>query len=257
MRCLKTSSNPFGIPRFVYLWEQLNARKPGAHLDFGTHDGSVLVKLISTKVITSGVGTDANSQVTQNSLPTMPDGVTLRLVRKGEALPFAKECFDSASILGVLEHIYDQKRVLRELFRVLRPGGILVIEVPKKHVFSWLDLGNFKFRFPRLHRKWYEHKYGTEEYVSRYIDHPDGLFGDVEKEKGWHQHFSEDELSSLLKSCGFKVLDVDGYGLFQRPLLAINYIFPFLESAVTTIRKKDNEAFKSMSLMMTASKSSD
>jgi SAM-dependent methyltransferase len=56
------------------------------------------------------------------------------LVRRGSltALPCADASFDRAVCLDVLEHLTfdDQARALAELFRVIRPGGELVVTVP-------------------------------------------------------------------------------------------------------------------------------
>jgi SAM-dependent methyltransferase len=45
-------------------------------------------------------------------------------------LPFPDEYFDGVTFLAVLEHIFDPYSIIREIRRVLRPGGILVIDVP-------------------------------------------------------------------------------------------------------------------------------
>lgn len=48
----------------------------------------------------------------------------------GEGLPFPDETFDLVYSSNVLEHTGDPERVLQEAVRVLKPGGILHIEVP-------------------------------------------------------------------------------------------------------------------------------
>lgn len=45
-------------------------------------------------------------------------------------LPFRNDNFDMVFCLDVLEHIPHEKPALRELIRVVRPGGILVFTVP-------------------------------------------------------------------------------------------------------------------------------
>lgn len=47
-----------------------------------------------------------------------------------ERLPFEDAKFDVVTLLNVLEHVPDQRPVLREALRVLRPGGKLLIICP-------------------------------------------------------------------------------------------------------------------------------
>jgi SAM-dependent methyltransferase len=48
----------------------------------------------------------------------------------GETLPFPDESFDIVYSANVLEHTENPERVLAESFRVLRPGGVLHMEMP-------------------------------------------------------------------------------------------------------------------------------
>jgi SAM-dependent methyltransferase len=48
----------------------------------------------------------------------------------GEALPFPDESFDIVYSANVLEHTRNPERVLAESLRVLRPGGVLHMEMP-------------------------------------------------------------------------------------------------------------------------------
>jgi methionine biosynthesis protein MetW len=47
-----------------------------------------------------------------------------------DPLPFPDEYFDGVTMLAVLEHIFDPYAVIREVQRVLCPGGEMVIDVP-------------------------------------------------------------------------------------------------------------------------------
>ena len=53
-----------------------------------------------------------------------------------DPLPFPDEYFDGVTLLAVLEHIFDPYAVIREVHRVLRPGGELVIDVPNVASFT-------------------------------------------------------------------------------------------------------------------------
>jgi N-acetylglucosaminyldiphosphoundecaprenol N-acetyl-beta-D-mannosaminyltransferase len=55
-----------------------------------------------------------------------------RVQGSGEHLPFAAESFDAVTMIEVLEHTNCDTKVLAECFRVLKPGGLLVLFVPNK-----------------------------------------------------------------------------------------------------------------------------
>jgi N-acetylglucosaminyldiphosphoundecaprenol N-acetyl-beta-D-mannosaminyltransferase len=55
-----------------------------------------------------------------------------RVEAAGENLPFASETFDVVTMIEVLEHTRCDEEVLKECFRVMKPGGLLVLFVPNK-----------------------------------------------------------------------------------------------------------------------------
>jgi ubiquinone/menaquinone biosynthesis C-methylase UbiE len=64
----------------------------------------------------------AKNKVTRHAL----ENVALML-GNGECLPFKDDSFDLAYLVTVLGEIPDKDRALQELYRVLRPGGVLSI----------------------------------------------------------------------------------------------------------------------------------
>ncbi len=74
-------------------------------------------------------------------------------VRQGEAerLPFADDSFDLITALDVVEHLDDDAAGLREMRRVLRPGGRALLFVPA-FMFLWGvqdDVSNHRRRYTR------------------------------------------------------------------------------------------------------------
>lgn len=66
-------------------------------------------------------------------------------------LPFANNSFDIVCALDVIEHISDDHAATRELWRICRPNGLLVITVP---AYQWLwsehdDINEHKRRYTR------------------------------------------------------------------------------------------------------------
>ena len=56
-----------------------------------------------------------------------------------EHLPFRDGAFDKIITTEVLEHVFDDERAMRELYRVLRPGGEIAISCPHHRAerFLW------------------------------------------------------------------------------------------------------------------------
>jgi uncharacterized protein YbaR (Trm112 family) len=71
-------------------------------------------------------------------------------------IPFEKETFDGVVIQAVLEHVVDPYRCVEELYRVLKPQGIVYAETP---FMQQVHMGKFDFtRFTHLgHRRLFRH----------------------------------------------------------------------------------------------------
>lgn len=53
-----------------------------------------------------------------------------RLATRAERLPFRSGSFDLVTALDLVEHLEHDQPALREMLRVLRPGGVLILTVP-------------------------------------------------------------------------------------------------------------------------------
>jgi len=254
MRTVLSRDNPLGHTRAGYAWEMV---PPGgeAHLDYGCHDG-VFLERLAAKGPRRLVGVDLCREAIEAGRARRPNLELIHLDRTS-GLPFADASFGSISLLDVIEHIADQKAVLDELYRVLEPNGILIVTVPGLYCFSFMDVGNLKFRFPRLHRWAYCLRHSRAAYEARYAANADGLIGDVEAAKGWHEHFGRAQLAALLGGSGFAVVDFDGSGFLRRPigLLALPLArFKPVNRLLESVYKLDARCFASMNLFCVARK---
>jgi SAM-dependent methyltransferase len=98
----------------------------------------------AARVLDVGCGTGANGPVLAGgdrfAIGVDASPIPLRVAgERGHAvraradatrLPFANASFDLAVALDVLEHIDDDRAAARELFRVVKPGGALILFVP-------------------------------------------------------------------------------------------------------------------------------
>lgn len=71
-------------------------------------------------------GVDPDPRVMEN--PHLHEGK----IGAGEAIPFADRSFDLVVANNVLEHLMKPEDVFREVYRVLRPGGVLLAKTPNR-----------------------------------------------------------------------------------------------------------------------------
>jgi len=81
------------------------------------------------------VGVDNDESVIAGLLSSSPARVSIEV---GDVTHLSHEDarFDIVVCFEVIEHVADPERVLDELYRVLRPGGLLVISTPNRDVYT-------------------------------------------------------------------------------------------------------------------------
>src|SRR5207249_11079689 len=102
-----------------------------------------------------------------------------RATFEGPHLPFRAQTFDCVTCLDVIEHRFDPRPLLRELRRVLRPNGILILETP--NVRHYLQLYRIAVK-----------------------GHGPQTSGDPEGVDGGHVHyFTAKDVAILIREAGF------------------------------------------------------
>lgn len=254
--------NPFASSArldHAYAWESVARQRPEDNqllvMDYGCFDGSLLRELSQSFPDLTAVGCDKNCDaVTRGSELAVGGPVTLHCPDDllDWVASYENQC-DVVLAMGVVEHVVQQRDLLNSLSRALKPGGVLVLSVPGRHRFSWADLGNWKFHFPRMHRTFVSITQGREFYQERFVECPNGLFGDIEVDKGIHEHFTRRDLVDLVESSGFKVEDVDGFGYYFRLLKPLTMALPgVLGSRMMTVAMKDLYKGESAELVLEA-----
>ena len=94
-------------------------------LDLGSDNGVVSLLLRERG------GSWASGDLTEEAVGSIRSlvGDDVHLVR-GDRLPFPDAAFDRVAVVDMLEHVPDDAAFARELARVTRPGGLLVVNTP-------------------------------------------------------------------------------------------------------------------------------
>lgn len=122
-------------------------------LDVGCGRTAAFLQAVSPR-IDYGVGVDFKVKEMQlNNIQT----VQLKLA---EELPFADSSFDVVTLLAVLEHIEHEKPILKEIRRVLKPGGKLILTVPSVWSQPILEFLSYRLKIVdeaeiRDHKRYY------------------------------------------------------------------------------------------------------
>ncbi|MEO8289047.1 MAG: methyltransferase domain-containing protein [Chloroflexota bacterium] len=247
------SCNPFQkhpLRRYAYAWEKLCSRS-GKHLDVGCGTGDFLSVLASTTALECH-GVDPHEGYLSQLHRQYPQLNVSHVPVQGP-LPYPDRYFSSVSILDVLEHCPSEDLMLREIGRVLQPGGLLVLTVPARHAFSWLDPDNAKYRLPTLHRIIYSARFGRDVYNERFTDRSNSLLGDMSVGKSEHTNYRHDWLRKRLHAHGFRIDHESGANLFWRwfqiPALLLG---PRLRRPLEQLIWLDGELFRSANLFLSA-----
>jgi ubiquinone/menaquinone biosynthesis C-methylase UbiE len=116
----------------VYL-RRLAAKEPGATtLDLGCGTGGLTVELATRGF--DMYATDINIDFTEITQAKAKDrGATVQaVVAAAEELPFRNGTFDICIINNVLEHVVDWKTTIKEVARVIKPGGIAYFDAANR-----------------------------------------------------------------------------------------------------------------------------
>lgn len=158
-------------------------------LDVGCGGGYTCEELAKKGAIATGIDQShacieaARSHALQMNLPiTYQHGYA-------ERLPFADHQFDGVVCVDVLEHVSDWQQTVREIFRVLKPGGIFCFDTINKTRRSRLIFITLL------------------ENILRKI--PQGIHD-------WNQFIPPDDLAGVLAQTGFTSVTLNGFDVFGR-----------------------------------------
>ena len=138
---LLVTKSSYVIKRFLLTRDLILAKNPKIVLDVGCHNG-LLLSLLGEGIEKHGVDLLEEPQL-------QAKGVKYKHYDVSAGLPYADATFDVVSSSEVIEHVMDTESFLQECFRVLKPGGRIVISTPNLHywrnIIEWLKGNQFFF----------------------------------------------------------------------------------------------------------------
>ncbi len=133
-------------------------RRPANILDLGCGAGGFLPSLeeLGDTLVASDMDRESLVFCRQR-------GFMLSAQSLSDTLPFASDSFDLVCMFDVLEHTPDDRKVLAEVRRILRPGGLLVLSVPA-HQFLYANNDRVAGHYRRYNRGALNHIMRESEY---------------------------------------------------------------------------------------------
>lgn len=123
----------------------------------------------------------------------------------GEQLPFAAAQFDLVVCWDVLEHVQNPTHVLREIHRVLKPNGKVLLTAINRR--AWIDphyhIPSINW-WPRSLAEWYIARRGRSKANTR--------FHDMQRLSAMH-YFDYPEFVALAKQLGYHTVDMNEIAL--------------------------------------------
>lgn len=94
------------------------------YLDIGAGRGSLIAK------VKGSINVEASVCDYTDTLMTLPGQKVDIANLNNEPLPYPDATFDVVTATEVIEHLEDFRRVVREIHRVLKPGGVCILSTP-------------------------------------------------------------------------------------------------------------------------------
>ncbi len=113
------------------LLEHLNLNSQSHVLDVGGGTGRVAQTLLPYAASVTVVDLSYKMLLEARLKPGLKSAMAA-----SEDLPYPAESFDAIIMVDAFHHVIDQQQTLNELFRVLKPGGTIVVKEPDIKTFA-------------------------------------------------------------------------------------------------------------------------
>lgn len=166
-------------------------------LDVGCGDGYYLHLLSNLGIKLDLTGTDYDKEGLEKARQNLKKTIPLVQADLMKKLPFKDRTFDKVVMSEVAEHLPNDVKGLKEVYRVLKPGGIICLTVPDAN-------------YPFL---WDPVNWILERFTGRHISQ--GFFAGL-----WNQHirlYKREDIVSAMKKAGFRIQESQAVTMWSLP----------------------------------------
>jgi 2-polyprenyl-6-hydroxyphenyl methylase/3-demethylubiquinone-9 3-methyltransferase len=195
---LRTWYNPvrFGYFRRVLIEEQQRDPFSTSVLDVGCGGGLLAEEFATLGCRVTGIDPSEPSLQTARNHARQSGLDIVYQSGVGEHLPFADASFDVVVCCDVLEHVQEVVQIVREIARVLKPGGYFFYDTINRSTLSWLAT-------IKLAQEWK---------LTRFM--PPDLHD-------WHKFIKPAELLGDLRACHLQHQEIRGISPRSHPLVSL------------------------------------
>lgn len=134
--------------------ENINPKEGERIIDLGCGTGYYLFLLSNLGIKLNLTGFDYNSKAINEAKDLLNVKKMKFFTGDLHNIPFENKSFDKAVMSEVLEHVGNDQKVLKEVYRILKPNGVLVISVPSiNYPFLWDPINYILQHFFSTHIK--------------------------------------------------------------------------------------------------------
>jgi len=159
LHLLKTSVNPWRVGYAKEIIRKMGIDPQGkTALEVGSGGGILTEEIRKMGFTTTGIDPAEGSVETASNHARM-NGLDIKYeVGSGENLPYEDASFDVVFCCDVLEHVQDLPKVISEISRVLKPGGLFIYDTLNRTFISkmvaikiWQEWKRWAFMPPNIH----------------------------------------------------------------------------------------------------------